>query len=97
MSLIAKLRRLVSDDAPQEPRLKIKLQLAAHPEDLKTVLRKRHGSIAEYERKKGLPDRSVRDVLRGKSRPKVAIALASELGVSAEHLVSAIRAHWAAR
>jgi lambda repressor-like predicted transcriptional regulator len=54
---------------PQEP----------HPEDIKAALRKRYKSIAAYERAKGLPSRSVKDVLSGKSRPKIADAIASEL------------------
>lgn len=53
-----------------------------HPEDVKGALRKKFGSVAAFERARGLPEQAVRDVLRGKSRSKIARALARELGVS---------------
>lgn len=53
---------------------------APHPEDVKAALRKKHRSVAAFERNRGLPERSVRDVLIGKSRPRIAKAIAEELG-----------------
>jgi lambda repressor-like predicted transcriptional regulator len=52
-----------------------------HPEDIKAALRKRHKSVAAFERNAGLPSRSVKDVLGGKSRPRIALAIAEELDV----------------
>lgn len=40
------------------------------------------GSIAAFERSEGLPERSVKDVLDGKSRPVIAKAVAKALNVS---------------
>jgi lambda repressor-like predicted transcriptional regulator len=57
-----------------------------HPEDIKAALRKRFGSIAAFERQRGLPARSVKDVLRGRSRPKIAIAVADALDVHVNQL-----------
>lgn len=49
-----------------------------HKEDIKSVIRKQHGTLAAFETKRGLPDGSVKDVLRGRSNARVenAIALA---------------------
>lgn len=55
------------------------MRSAFHREDIKAGLRKKHGSIAQFERSKGLPQRSVKDVLNGKSRPDIAKAVAAEL------------------
>lgn len=52
-----------------------------HPEDVKGELRKRFRSVAAFERARALPPLSVRDVLRGKSRAKIAATIAKELGV----------------
>jgi Ner family transcriptional regulator len=60
-----------------------------HPEDVKADLRKRFGSIAAFERQSGLPERSVKDVLRGKSRPRVAHAIADALEVHVRYLFPA--------
>lgn len=62
------------------------MQTAPHPEDIKAALRKLHHSIAEFERVRHLPERSVKDVLRGKSRPTIARAIAVELGVPVHEL-----------
>jgi lambda repressor-like predicted transcriptional regulator len=59
---------------------------APHPEDIKAAIRKRHKSVAAFERAIGLPCRSVKDVLQGKSRPSIAQAIANELGVSVHDL-----------
>ena len=50
-----------------------------HPELIKAELRIRYGSMAAFERYYGLPDRSARDVLRGKSVARTAQAIAAEL------------------
>jgi Ner family transcriptional regulator len=60
-----------------------------HPEDVKADLRKRFGSIAAFERQRGLPERSVKDVLRGKSRPRIAQAIADALDVHVRYLFPA--------
>lgn len=52
-----------------------------HPEDVKSTIRKKFGSVAAFERARGLPPLSVRDILRGKSRGRIARVLARELGV----------------
>jgi lambda repressor-like predicted transcriptional regulator len=57
-----------------------------HREDIKAAIRKRHGSLAAFEREKGLPAESVRDVLRGKTASKTAVAIADEIGVSVQQL-----------
>ncbi|MFM9851618.1 MAG: transcriptional regulator [Sphingomonadaceae bacterium] len=57
-----------------------------HPEDIKAALRKRHKSVAAFERKQGLPNRSVKDVLIGKSRPRIALAIADDLGIPVHEL-----------
>jgi lambda repressor-like predicted transcriptional regulator len=59
---------------------------APHPEDIKAAIRKRHKSVAAFERTSGLPSRSVKDVLQGKSRPSIAQAIANDLGVSVHDL-----------
>jgi lambda repressor-like predicted transcriptional regulator len=61
-----------------------------HPEDIKAAIRKRHKSIAAFERNTGLPCRSVKDVLRGKSRPGIARAIADDLGISVQDLLRAV-------
>lgn len=58
----------------------------SHPEDIKADLRKRFRSIAAFERAYGLPERSVKDVLRGRSRPKVALAIADALDMHVHYL-----------
>lgn len=62
--------------------------MAAHPfrEDIKAELRKRHGSVAKFERKRGLADRSVKDVLIGRTSQRTAEAIANELGVKVQEL-----------
>lgn len=60
--------------------------ISLHPEDIKASIRKRHGSLAAFERTRGLPQESVRDVLRGKSVSQTAIAIAEELGVTVQKL-----------
>lgn len=59
---------------------------APHKEDIKAALRKRHGSLSSFEKVRGLPHGSVRDVLRGRAVTKTARAIAVELGVTTEHL-----------
>lgn len=38
-----------------------------HKEDVKAAIRKRYGTVAEFERQKGLPAKSVAEILRGRS------------------------------
>lgn len=42
-----------------------------HPEDLKAELRKRFGSVATFEKRYGLPRKSVTDLLRGRKSNRV--------------------------
>lgn len=60
--------------------------LAPHKEDIKAAIRKRHGSLAAFEKAQNLPVGSVRDVLRGRAISQTAHAIARELGVTAEQL-----------
>jgi lambda repressor-like predicted transcriptional regulator len=57
-----------------------------HPEDIKAAIRKQFKSIAAFERDCGLPARSVKDVLKGKSRPVIARAIADHLGLTVHAL-----------
>jgi lambda repressor-like predicted transcriptional regulator len=57
------------------------VELAVHREDIKSELRKRHGTILKFEAKAGLPAYSVKDCLAGKSRPRIAEAVARELNM----------------
>ncbi len=52
---------------------------AMHREDVKSALRKRHGSVAAFERAAGLPEKSVADVLRGRPSARVTKAIEHEL------------------
>jgi len=52
-----------------------------HPEDIKGALRKKYGSVAAFERAKRLPALSVRDILRGKKRGRIARIVAADLGI----------------
>lgn len=56
------------------------MKIAPHPEDIKAELRKRYGTITEFERVHSLSPRSVKDVLRGRSRPGTAKAIAAAIG-----------------
>ncbi|WP_242415053.1 helix-turn-helix domain-containing protein [Sphingomonas panni] len=46
-----------------------------HPEDVKAAIRKKFGAVAKFERAKGLPEKSVNDVLRGRSSARVKLAI----------------------
>jgi lambda repressor-like predicted transcriptional regulator len=46
-----------------------------HPEDVKAALRKRFKSVAAFERAKGLPAKSVTEVLRGRKSARVSTAI----------------------
>lgn len=63
-----------------------------HPEDIKAAIRKTHGSLTKFERARGLKDRSVTDVLRGKTSRHTAEAIAAELGHTVESLFSSANA-----
>lgn len=53
--------------------------IALHPEDIKAVLRKAHGSVAAFERHNNLPEKSVSDLLRGRTNFRVEKAVTAEL------------------
>lgn len=55
------------------------LAAAPHPEDIKAAIRKRHRSVAAFEKKRGLPKGSVLDVIRGRAIKRAAYAIADEL------------------
>jgi len=57
-----------------------------HPEDIKATIRKKFGSLAEFERVRGLKKESVRDVLRGKARASTAMQIAVEMGMEVQVL-----------
>lgn len=50
-----------------------------HPEDIKAALRKEFGTVKAFEAAHGLPADSVRDVLRGRSVRRTAVAIAESL------------------
>lgn len=50
-----------------------------HPEDVKAGIRKRYGTVAEFERAKGLPPKSVTEVLRGRAWKRVSDAIEAAL------------------
>lgn len=58
------------------------LAVTPHPEDIKAELRKRYRSVTKFEETRGLPAKSVADVLRGRAVQRTAHAIAKELGVS---------------
>ena len=57
-----------------------------HREEIKAMIRMRYGSLAEFERVKGLPRWSCRDVLIGKSRPRIAQEIANAVGIEIHKL-----------
>ena len=57
-----------------------------HPELIKARIRIAHGSVAAFELSSGLPRRSVRDVLRGRSIRRAAEAVAKFLDVELNDL-----------
>lgn len=50
-----------------------------HREDVKAELRKRFRSVARFERLRGLPEKSVHEVLRGRKSARVSDAIAAAL------------------
>lgn len=54
---------------------------AMHPEDIKASLRKRFGTVFAFEKIKGLPKRSVADVLRGRPNARVTKAIEDALNL----------------
>lgn len=56
-----------------------------HPEDVKAALRKRHGTVGEFARARGLKPQAVSDWLRGRTSAPVANAVAEELGFPVVH------------
>jgi hypothetical protein len=62
-----------------------------HPEDVKAALRKRFGSVAKFERLRSLPEKSVADLLRGRTSARVEEAVEAALNeVTAMHLPSEV-------
>lgn len=55
-------------------------------EDVKAELRKKHDTLGNFEKKRGLASRSVTDVLRGKPSQRTADAIADELGCEVHDL-----------
>jgi lambda repressor-like predicted transcriptional regulator len=53
--------------------------ITMHPEDVKAGIRKRFGTIAAFELAKGLPPKSVNDVLRGRQNARVTKAVEDAL------------------
>jgi lambda repressor-like predicted transcriptional regulator len=53
-----------------------------HKERIKAEIRIKHGSLREFERSRGLPARSVEDVLRGRAVRRTADAIAEFMGTS---------------
>jgi len=60
--------------------------LAPHKEDIKAAIRKRYGSVVQFEKAHNLPTNSVRDVLRGRAVTNTARVIARELGMTTEQL-----------
>ena len=52
-----------------------------HKEDIKAALRKKFGTIAAFEKARGLPKKSVHDVLRRRPRGWVEAVIAAELAL----------------
>ena len=52
---------------------------ALHPEDIKAKLRKRYGSVREFEKVQGLPDKSVHEIFRGRGSRRVVAAVEAAL------------------
>lgn len=52
-----------------------------HPEEVKAQLRMRHGTISAFEKSRGLPPRTVSQILFGKAIRKTAEAIADELDI----------------
>ncbi|MFC0686438.1 helix-turn-helix domain-containing protein [Novosphingobium clariflavum] len=62
-----------------------------HPEDIKSKLRQRYGTIGKFERLKGLPYRMVSQLLIGKASMRAAEAVADELDIP----VHRVNSHYA--
>ena len=50
-----------------------------HPEDIKAGIRKRYGTITAFEQAKGLPEKSVSEILRGRTWRKISDAVSQAL------------------
>ncbi len=62
-----------------------------HREDIKSLIRKRYGSVTAFEKALGLTKASVADVLRGKASARVAVVVAEELDISLADLLRVTR------
>jgi lambda repressor-like predicted transcriptional regulator len=54
---------------------------ALHPEDVKAALRKQFGSVRAFEIDSALPEKSVTDLLRGRTSQRVSDAVERALGI----------------
>lgn len=57
-----------------------------HKEHIKADIRQRFGTLVEFERRRGLPAGSVKDVLRRRSVSQTEKAIANELGLPLHQL-----------
>jgi len=64
-----------------------------HREEIKAKLRMKFGTIEAFEQLRELPPRSVKDVLRGRSVRRTAEAIAFELGVPIQAVLSRYEDH----
>lgn len=55
------------------------LAATLHREDIKAILRKRHGTIVRFADARGLSKQSVADFMRGRTSARVADAIEAEL------------------
>ena len=62
---------------------------AYHPEDIRSALRKRHGTIRAFALTRSLKPQALADWLRGRTSAPVAKAVADELGIPGIHVSSA--------
>lgn len=60
------------------------MALDMHPEDVKAELRKRFGTVFDFEDKAGLPRKSVSDFLRGRPNRRVSDAIVAALATLAD-------------
>lgn len=56
-------------------------KLNMHPEDIRALLRKKFGNLRAFERQKGLPVDSAREVLRGRTKGRVKTAIERAIGI----------------
>lgn len=52
-----------------------------HSEDVKAAIRKRYGTVRQFEREMGLPDKSVTEIFRGRGSRRVIRAVEELLSI----------------